>query len=133
MGPQPEPPTRDRSRERSGDQPPPETVAPLPPRLEAIRARLEAAWQGAAPGPTLPRIEDHLAGLAEGERLALLRELVPQAMAHRRQRGEQPRAEGSAKVARTVSVGFPLLPWRLARAPPVVRMAGRAAGVDPLV
>src|SRR5215469_13940362 len=71
----------------------PETIAPLPPHLEAVRARLEVAWQGAAPGATLPRIEDHLAGLDEEERLALLRELVPLEMAYRLQRGEQPRAE----------------------------------------
>jgi hypothetical protein len=54
----------------------PESIAPLPPHLEAIRARLEAAWQAATPSATLPRIEDHLAGVTEGERLALLRELV---------------------------------------------------------
>jgi hypothetical protein len=55
----------------------PATVAPLPPHQEVVRGRRESAWQAAAPSATLPRIEDHLAGLADAERQALLRELVP--------------------------------------------------------
>src|SRR5262249_48050207 len=50
------------------------------------------AWQRAGPGGTLPRIEDHLAGLPDADRRALLHELVLLEVAYRRQRGEQPRA-----------------------------------------
>src|SRR5215510_6287341 len=57
-----------------------------------MRARFEAAWRSGA-GGTLPRIEDHLGGLAGTDRLALLRELVALEVACRRKRGEQPRAE----------------------------------------
>ncbi|MBI1918237.1 MAG: protein kinase [Planctomycetes bacterium] len=75
------------------NQPIPETITQLPSPLDEIRARLEIAWQAASPGGTLPRIEDHLVGLSDTDRLALLRELVAVEVAYRRQRGEQPRAE----------------------------------------
>ena len=74
------------------NEPTPETVAPLPAHLDAIRARSEAALQQADSG-TLPRIEDQLAGLSEPDRLALLRELVALEVAGRLQRGDKPRAE----------------------------------------
>jgi tRNA A-37 threonylcarbamoyl transferase component Bud32 len=93
MGPQPKLTTTDRCRTVLGNESMPQTVAPLPPHLQEVRGRLEAAWQGTAPGATLPRLKDHLAGLGEGERLTLLRELVPLEMACRRQRGEQPHVE----------------------------------------
>jgi hypothetical protein len=74
-------------------QPIPESIAPLPAALEEIRGRFEAAWQRASAGATLPRIEDHLGGQPEADRLRLLRELVAIEVACRRQRGEQPRVE----------------------------------------
>jgi hypothetical protein len=74
-------------------QPIPESIAPLPAHLEEIRVRFEAAWQRAGPGGTLPRIEDHLGGQPDADRLTLLRELVAIEVAGRRQRGEKPRVE----------------------------------------
>ncbi|HKB36325.1 MAG TPA: serine/threonine-protein kinase, partial [Gemmataceae bacterium] len=71
----------------------PETIVPLPSHLDEVRARLEAAWRGASPGATLPRIEDQLGGLSDADRLALLPELVALEVAYRRQRGEQPSAK----------------------------------------
>src|SRR5262245_15314457 len=71
----------------------PETIVPLPSHLDEVRARLEAAWRGASPSGTLPRIEDQLGGLSEADRQVLLPELVALEVASRRQRGEQPRAE----------------------------------------
>jgi WD40 repeat protein len=75
------------------NEPHSERISPLPAPLEAIRARLAAAWDRALPGGTLPRIEDQLVGVADGDRLALLKELVVLEAAYRRQHGEQPRAE----------------------------------------
>src|SRR5262245_61903235 len=54
---------------------------------------MTAAWRGAPPGGTLPRIEDQLVGVADADRLMLLRELVVLEVAHRRQHGEQPCAD----------------------------------------
>jgi tRNA A-37 threonylcarbamoyl transferase component Bud32 len=71
----------------------PETIVPLPSHLDKIRARVEAAWRGASPGGTLPRIEDQLADLSEPDRQTLLPELVALEVAYRRQRGEQPSAK----------------------------------------
>src|SRR5262245_6351447 len=71
----------------------PASTVPLPSHLDEVRARLEAAWRGASPGATLPRIEDQLGGLSDADRRALLPELVALEVAYRRQRGEQPRAE----------------------------------------
>src|SRR4051794_36183766 len=90
-------PCSPRPSPRAGDHvvngPPSERISPLPSPLEAIRARLAAAWHGAPPGGTLPRIEDQLAGVADRDRLTLLQELVILEAAYRRQQGEQPRAE----------------------------------------
>ncbi|MBI1914769.1 MAG: protein kinase [Planctomycetes bacterium] len=102
-----------------------ETIAPLPSPLDEIRARLEIAWQAASPGGTLPRIEDHLVGLSDTDRLALLRELVAVEVAYRRQRGEQPRAE-------EYRARFPeLLPDWLARELPPLQPTNTAAHPGP--
>src|SRR5262249_60470585 len=77
---------------RAVDKPLPETLSATPSPLDALRARLQRAWQAASPSRTLPRIEDQLGGLADAERRALLPALVRLDIAYRRQRGEQPRA-----------------------------------------
>lgn len=58
-------------------------------RVDEARARFEAAWGGGSP----PRIDDYLAGSPADDRPALLRELVPIDVFHRRRRGEEPRAD----------------------------------------
>jgi hypothetical protein len=52
--------------------------------------RFEAAWQAALAGGSRPHIEDHLRGVADASRLALLRELVLLDVHYRGQTGEQP-------------------------------------------
>jgi hypothetical protein len=65
----------------------------LPPsaavRLDSICTAFEAAWRDGA----RPRIEDFLAAAAEGDRPALIRELVQLDAYHRRRRGEAYSAE----------------------------------------
>jgi WD40 repeat protein len=67
---------------------PPEVVD----RIDAICDRFEAAWKAAAPGAE-PRIEDYLGTFPEGERAALLPELVLLDAHYRGRRGERPQPE----------------------------------------
>jgi WD40 repeat protein len=67
---------------------PPEAVD----RIDAVCDRFEAAWKAAAAGEA-PRIEDYLDAVPEGERAALLQELVLLDVHYRARRGERPRPE----------------------------------------
>jgi tetratricopeptide (TPR) repeat protein len=75
---------------------PPDRSETLPPelaeRLDQICDRFEAAWKAAASTGRRPRIEEFLNGVPEGERIALLRELVPLDVHYRRLAGDRPRA-----------------------------------------
>jgi WD40 repeat protein len=61
-------------------------------RIDAVCDHFEAAWKAAAPGAE-PRIEDYLGTFSEGERAALLQELVLLDVHYRARRGERPRPE----------------------------------------
>jgi WD40 repeat protein/tetratricopeptide (TPR) repeat protein len=67
---------------------PPEAVD----RIDAVCDRFKAVWKAAAAGNS-PRIEDYLDAVPEGERAALLRELVLLDVHYRARRGERPRPE----------------------------------------
>jgi WD40 repeat protein len=67
---------------------PPEVVD----RIDAVCDRFEAAWKAAAGGEQ-PRIEDYLGTFPEGERAALLPELVLLDAYYRGRRGERPGPE----------------------------------------
>jgi hypothetical protein len=68
----------------------------LPPelvdRIDAVCDRFEAAWKAAAAGAG-PRIEDYLDPFPEGDRAALLRELVLLDVHYRARQGERPPPE----------------------------------------
>jgi hypothetical protein len=57
--------------------------------VDEVRDRFQAAWRTGVP----PQIADYVQGWEHGERLVLLRELVPIDVSHRRLAGEQPRKE----------------------------------------
>jgi WD40 repeat protein/serine/threonine protein kinase len=57
-------------------------------RIDEICDRFEATWKAAISAEERPHIEDFLAGIAETEREALLRELIPLDVCYRRLRGE---------------------------------------------
>jgi tRNA A-37 threonylcarbamoyl transferase component Bud32 len=71
---------------------PPTRNSTLPPdvalRLDQVCDRFKAAWDAGTP----PRLEDYLGDVAEPDRPALLRELIPLDVHFRQQQGEKPTA-----------------------------------------
>src|SRR6516162_11365054 len=63
--------------------------APLLLHAEGVCRRFEAAWKAGG----RPAIEDHLRGLPEPERHALLHELIEVEIEYRQRAGDVPRAE----------------------------------------
>src|SRR5262245_25337646 len=53
-------------------------------RIDAVCQVFEGAWKAVAEGGTRPRIEDHIAAVAESERWPLLRELLKLEFHYRR-------------------------------------------------
>jgi CHAT domain-containing protein/Tfp pilus assembly protein PilF len=67
---------------------------PLPPLLDKVCDRFEAAWKASRSDSSLPPcLEDYLGDMRESDRPALLEELIALDVAYRRKRGEDPRAE----------------------------------------
>jgi serine/threonine-protein kinase len=96
-------------------------------RIDAVCDRFEAAWKAAAAG-TEPRIEDYVGPFPQGERAALLGELVLLDVHYRARRGERPRPE-------EYGARFPALDceWlgREMAAPPAPEAAGPTGAGDP--
>jgi serine/threonine protein kinase/Tfp pilus assembly protein PilF len=68
---------------------PESSLVSLAERVDAVCYRFEKAWRTGK----RPRIEDYLVGVADIDRPALLRELVPLDADYRRRAGEQPRRD----------------------------------------
>jgi WD40 repeat protein/serine/threonine protein kinase len=62
-------------------------------RIDAVCGRFEEAWKAVVVGGARPAIEAYLAGVAEPEHPALLRELLLLEMDYRKRLGEQPTRE----------------------------------------
>ncbi len=67
------------------------SLAPLPPELDRVCDRFEAAWKQAE--GTAPRLEEYLEAAPTELRAALLGELLALEVAYRRRRGEEPTPE----------------------------------------
>jgi tetratricopeptide (TPR) repeat protein/tRNA A-37 threonylcarbamoyl transferase component Bud32 len=65
-------------------------LSPLPPELDAVCDRFEAAWKQAGGRGPAPAIKAYLEAVTGGERAALLYELVALDIVYRRRRGMSP-------------------------------------------
>jgi serine/threonine protein kinase len=85
---------------------------PVPPEVDAVCQRFEAAWKGVEAGRPRPRIEDYLGDATDLYRPALIRRLVTLDVAYRWPHGEVPTPEDYR------ALGPILDPARLAVEPP---------------
>src|SRR5262245_39062893 len=110
--------------------PGPDPTPSLAFRVDRACNAFEAAWRGGPP----PRIEDALAGWAEPDRSALLRELVHLDVYHRRARGEGCRPEDYLARFPTLDAGWlaaAVASESGASPPDEGRAAGDPAGAGP--
>jgi hypothetical protein len=71
---------------------PPDTMA-LPPHLDQVCDRFEAAWKETLAGKPRPRLEDFLSGISGPELQTLLLELLGLEIGYRRQLSDTPLLE----------------------------------------
>jgi WD40 repeat protein len=81
-------------------------LSPLPPGLDAVCDRFEAAWKAAGEQGPAPSVEEYLAAATDGERAALLHELVALDIVYRRRWGVVPGVEGYAARFADLETGW---------------------------
>jgi tetratricopeptide (TPR) repeat protein/tRNA A-37 threonylcarbamoyl transferase component Bud32 len=81
-------------------------LSPLPPGLDAVCDRFEAAWKAAGDQGPAPAIEEYLGTATGGERAALLHELVALDVVYRRRRGVVPGVEEYATRFADLETGW---------------------------